>query len=110
MINISFDENRISTEQYQPQHGTNQLNRVIDELTKKCDLLITEHNVLAEKNKELHEQIERQERIKALLTVPQFFEIEMKKLQILIDTYSKSLEEIERLSEKTLQAIQQGET
>ena len=113
MINVSFEENRIKSGHYTHNGSTaNQLSRAVDELTKKCDLLISEYNSLVKRNQELRTQIEKQEKIKELLTtaVPQFFEVEMKKLQIMIDTYSKSLSDIEKLAEKTAEAIQRNET
>ena len=73
----------------------------VDELTEKCEKLISEYKKQKQRNIELKATIEKQEKEKLLLTRPQFFDTEMNKLALTIRIYQKTLEDLEIQSQKT---------
>lgn len=77
----------------------------IDELTTKTKKLIEEHNQLLKKNKQLRRSIKDLEVKKRILTKPQCFPIEMRKILNVIRTYKIALNELEMNAEYTLNKI-----
>lgn len=77
----------------------------IIELSEKCDLLIQEYKNCLEKNHDLKDSIEKCQKEKLLLLQPQFFETEMHKINLMIQTYKDTLEELETQSKFTLERL-----
>ena len=74
-------------------------------LQEKMNIIVEEYHELIENNRKLKDEIEIHEKIKKLLLNPQLFPLEMQKYQFIIETYSRSLAELDKEAEKTLSVL-----
>ena len=78
----------------------------VGELKEKSTLLIQEFKKALEMNKELKAQIKSVEKRKLILSRPGFFELEMVKVKLEIETYKATLQELEDNAEMTYDAME----
>ena len=67
----------------------------LNELSHKTNQLISDYNNQKKKKKKLLKKIENLEKIKDLLNNPQFFDLEIQKIQFSIEIYKNTLENFE---------------
>ena len=78
----------------------------VKELKEKTILLINKYQKVLEENQNLKMEIENLEKKKQILSRPGYFELEMIKMKLEIDTYISTLEELETNAQMTFEAIE----
>ena len=78
----------------------------VNELKEKSALLVQEYKKAVEANRDLLAQLESVEKKKHILSRPGFFELEMAKVKLEIETYKATLQELEENAEMTYEAIE----
>ena len=78
----------------------------VKELQEKTKLLVDEYKRVLEINQNLKSEIDSLEKRKQILSRPGYFELEMAKVKMEIDTYIATLEELETNAQITFDALE----
>ena len=78
----------------------------VKELNEKTALLVEEYRKVLETNQKLKSEIEDLEKKKMILSRPGYFELEMVKMKMEINTYLSTLQELETNAQMTFDVLE----